>query len=69
MAEITVGKRDVTATCLKQTEAQRGGADIWLAFAPVKKTPSDYLVQKATELGAAVLQPVFTRRHHRGAHQ
>ena len=31
-------------------------------FAPVKKTPSDYLAQKATELGAAKLQPVFTRR-------
>jgi 16S rRNA (uracil1498-N3)-methyltransferase len=36
--------------------------DIWLAFAPIKKTPSDYLVQKATELGASVLLPVFTRR-------
>ena len=36
--------------------------DLWLAFAPVKKTPSDYLVQKATELGVCALQPVFTRR-------
>ena len=36
--------------------------DIWLAFAPIKKTPADYLVQKATELGVSVLLPVFTRR-------
>jgi len=56
------GKRDVTATCLKQTELQKATPDIWLAFAPVKKTPSDYLVQKATELGASCLLPVFTRR-------
>ena len=36
--------------------------DLWLVFAPVKKTPADYLAQKATELGVARLQPVFTRR-------
>jgi 16S rRNA (uracil1498-N3)-methyltransferase len=56
------GKRGVTITCLKQTRTQADGPDIWLAFAPVKKTPSDYLVQKAAELGVSVLQPVFTRR-------
>jgi 16S rRNA (uracil1498-N3)-methyltransferase len=63
LAEITsAAKRGVTATCRKQTQPQAGTPDIWLAFAPVKKTPSDYLVQKATELGASVLLPVFTRR-------
>ena len=63
LAEITeTGKRGVTATCRKQTSRQHGTPDIWLAFAPVKKTPSDYLVQKAVELGVSVLQPVFTRR-------
>jgi len=62
-AEITqVSKRGVTATCLKQAQPQAGTPDIWLAFAPVKKIPSDYLVQKAAELGVSVLQPVFTRR-------
>jgi len=63
LAEITAAaKRGVTATCRRQTQTQRGTPDIWLAFAPVKKTPSDYLVQKAAELGVSVLQPVFTRR-------
>jgi 16S rRNA (uracil1498-N3)-methyltransferase len=63
LAEITqAGKRDVTATCLRLTAPQAGSPDIWLVFAPVKKTPSDYLVQKAAELGASLLQPVFTRR-------
>ena len=36
--------------------------DVWLAFAPVKRTQSDWLVEKATELGAARLIPVMTRR-------
>lgn len=58
----TVAKRGVGVTCRKQTRPQIGVPDVWLAFAPVKKTPSDYLVQKAAELGASVLQPVFTRR-------
>src|SRR3569623_635720 len=55
-------KRGVTATCLNRTRAQSAEPDIWLAFAPIKKTPADYLVQKATELGASRLLPIFTRR-------
>jgi len=33
----------------------------WLAFAPVKKTRTDFIVEKATELGVARLIPVFTQ--------
>lgn len=63
LAEIAqAGKRGVSATCLKQVEPQAGVPDVWLVFAPVKKTPSDYLVQKAAELGVSVLLPVYTRR-------
>lgn len=32
----------------------------WLAFAPIKKTGTDFIVQKATELGVARLMPVHT---------
>ena len=64
LAEIAAaGKRGgVTLNCLKQTGGQAGVPDLWLAFAPVKKTPSDYLTQKATELGVSCLLPVTTRR-------
>ena len=63
LAEIAAaGKRGVSLNCLKQTAPQSGVPDLWLVFAPVKKTPSDYLTQKATELGAACLLPVMTRR-------
>jgi 16S rRNA (uracil1498-N3)-methyltransferase len=36
--------------------------DVWLAFAPVKRAQTNWLVEKATELGAARLVPVMTRR-------
>src|SRR3954469_23634641 len=36
--------------------------DVWLAFAPVKRAQTDWLVEKATELGAARLLPVMTQR-------
>src|SRR3954452_9839084 len=36
--------------------------DVWLAFAPVKRAQTDWLVEKATELGVARLLPVMTQR-------
>jgi 16S rRNA (uracil1498-N3)-methyltransferase len=36
--------------------------DVWLAFAPVKRAQTDWLVEKATELGVARLIPVITQR-------
>lgn len=34
----------------------------WLAFAPVKKTQTGFIIEKATELGVSRLCPVFTSR-------
>jgi 16S rRNA (uracil1498-N3)-methyltransferase len=42
--------------------AQRSPTDLWLLFAPLKKVRTDFLIEKATELGAAELWPVFTTR-------
>ncbi len=41
-------------------------ADIWLFFAPVKKMRLDFLVQKATEMGAAKLVPIMTQHTQMG---
>jgi 16S rRNA (uracil1498-N3)-methyltransferase len=63
LAEVTqIAKRSCTVTCTVQTAAQSDVPDLWLVFAPVKKTPADYLTQKATELGVRALQPIMTRR-------
>lgn len=36
--------------------------DVWTVFAPIKRARIDFLAEKATELGCAVLQPVMTQR-------
>lgn len=56
------GRRALELACEIQTEPQVEVPDLWLIFAPIKKTPADYVAQKATELGVRVLQPVLTRR-------
>ena len=61
LAEITeAGKRGGMLTCLERTRERRAPADVWLLFAPIKKERTDFIVEKATELGAAVIQPVRT---------
>ena len=39
-----------------------GEPDLWLVFAPIKRTRLDWLVEKATELGVSALLPVWTVR-------
>ena len=56
------GKPGCTLEIAAQRRPQRPEPDVWLAFAPLKKARMDFLVEKATELGAAALWPVFTRR-------
>jgi len=45
----------------KQTRLPEPEPGPWLAFAPIKKTRTDFVVEKATELGVERLIPVFTR--------
>lgn len=55
-------KRAVVLVPRDRTRPQDDGtAGPWLAFAPVKKTGTDFIVQKATELGAGRLMPVLTQ--------
>ena len=62
LAEITeTGKARCSLRVTERTRAQAAEPDLWLAFAPIKKTRLDYLVEKATELGASRLCPVFTQ--------
>lgn len=48
-------------TVHEQTRRQAAGPDLWLLFAPLKKTPMDFIATKATELGVRRLCPVLTR--------
>jgi len=60
VAEAT--KKRMTLAIQGRTRAPETVPDVWLAFAPVKRAQTDWLVEKATELGAARLMPVITQR-------
>jgi 16S rRNA (uracil1498-N3)-methyltransferase len=55
-------KKRITLQIERRTREPEVIPDVWLAFAPVKRAQTDWLVEKATELGAAKLLPVMTRR-------
>jgi len=56
------GKKRMALMVERQTREPEDIPDVWLAFAPVKRAQTDWLVEKATELGAAKLIPVMTHR-------
>ncbi len=54
------GKRGGTLSVQEQTAPQRDPPDLWLLFAPIKKVRTDFIVEKAAEMGAARIIPVQT---------
>lgn len=63
LAEVRdAARRTVTLHINSRLRAREAVPDLWLLFAPIKKGRIDWLVEKATELGVARLQPVVTRR-------
>lgn len=57
-----IGKRGVSLNCQTRLRPPQAVPQLTLLFAPLKRTTTDWLVEKATELGATHLQPVFTQR-------
>ena len=58
------GRKRMILTVEHKTRERERVPDVCLAFAPVKRAQTDWLVEKATELGAARLVPVMTHRTH-----
>jgi 16S rRNA (uracil1498-N3)-methyltransferase len=56
------GRKAADLSVLEQTRAQPEPLDLVYLFAPLKHARLDYMVQKAVEMGAGALKPVFTRR-------
>jgi 16S rRNA (uracil1498-N3)-methyltransferase len=56
------GRKRMTLAVEDRTREREKVPDCWLAFAPVKRAQTDWLVEKATELGIARLLPVVTQR-------
>ncbi|WP_188527683.1 16S rRNA (uracil(1498)-N(3))-methyltransferase [Sinisalibacter lacisalsi] len=60
-AEVAVaGKRGGRLAVLGQSAPQLDPPDLWLIFAPIKKARTDFIVEKAAEMGAARILPVQT---------
>jgi 16S rRNA (uracil1498-N3)-methyltransferase len=57
----SAGRKQSVLDILAQTRAQTAAADLHYLFAPLKHARLDYMAQKAVEMGASRLQPVFTR--------
>lgn len=57
-----VGRDRVELTIEALIRPQTSGPDVWLLFAPLKKTRTDFLIEKASELGVSELWPVMTAR-------
>ena len=58
------GKRGGILICAVQTRPLVLPCDLWLMFAPIKKARTDFIVEKAVELGVARIMPVQTQHTH-----
>jgi 16S rRNA (uracil1498-N3)-methyltransferase len=54
------GKRGGVLACVEKTRDLQMPPDLWLIFAPIKKARTDFIVEKATEMGAARIIPATT---------
>ena len=57
---LAAAKRGGSLEVLDQSAPQRNPPDLWLCFAPIKKARTDFIVEKAAEMGAARIMPVQT---------
>jgi len=55
------GKRAGVLACGERVAPQQDPPDLWLCFAPIKKARTDFIVEKATEMGAARIVPMMTQ--------
>jgi 16S rRNA (uracil1498-N3)-methyltransferase len=56
-----IGRKQVCLLVQEQSRSQTRCPDIELAFAPVKRARSEFIAEKATELGVRTIQVVRTR--------
>jgi 16S rRNA (uracil1498-N3)-methyltransferase len=59
---VEIGRGGVRLTIECRLHSPAAEPDLWLLFAPIKRARLDWLVEKATELGASMLLPVWTAR-------
>ena len=62
LCEITdLGKKKTTLIVTEKTKDLYICPDVWLLFAPLKKDKTDFVIEKATELGCRKIIPTITK--------
>ncbi|HEX8418176.1 MAG TPA: RsmE family RNA methyltransferase, partial [Methylobacterium sp.] len=56
------GRKSADLIARERTRPQPAPSDLHYLFAPLKSARLDYLAQRAVEMGAGTIRPVFTRR-------
>ena len=56
-----IGKKTIQISVQSKTKDYISCPDIWLLFAPLKKDKTDFVIEKATELGVKKIIPTITR--------
>lgn len=64
-------KKAVVLEAVECIAVQTPHPDLWYGFAPLKNDRLDYVIQKAVEMGAGIIQPVLTQftQVHRLKHE
>lgn len=58
---VELGKQACHLELIEQIQPQWQNPDVWLLFAPVKKTRTETIVEKAAEIGVREIRPVMTQ--------
>ena len=58
----TYEKNTAVIKILNKTRNKDNQTNIWLAFSPIKQTPLNFIIQKATELGVQRFVPILSER-------
>lgn len=67
LAEVAeTGKRGGVLRMVRASRPLQTPPDLWLLFAPIKKARTDFIVEKAVEMGAARIFPVQTEYTNAG---
>tara|TARA_A100001035_G_scaffold13110_1_gene9126 strand:+ start:304 stop:1068 length:765 start_codon:yes stop_codon:yes gene_type:complete len=59
---VNIHKRSIDIEILEKTKSRCVPGDVWLIFCPLKKTRSDFLIEKSTEIGLRKFLPTYSNK-------
>jgi len=59
---VSIHKRSIDIEILEKTKPRCIPGDVWLIFCPLKKTRTDFLIEKSTEMGLRKFLPTFSNK-------